>query len=190
MAKRVKAGGFSGEKLLAKQRTQKLLRTFRSLGVGSSMVEQLPFKQLVLGSNPSQPTMLRPAGLRMAGHRPAILWGISPFCLCSPIVICRFKLITALRLKPDFPPTYANMKRLVIVEDQTAIREMLAEILRLDPNYKLVGESGDGQSAQTLCLEVKPDLLVLDAKLPGLNGVDLLRRLSKQLKHVRVLVFS
>jgi hypothetical protein len=53
---------FSGEKLLAKQRTQKLLRTFRSLGVGSSMVEQLPFKQLVLGSNPSQPTMLRPWG--------------------------------------------------------------------------------------------------------------------------------
>jgi hypothetical protein len=53
---------FSGEKLLAKRRTQKLLRTFRSLGVGSSMVEQLPFKQLVLGSNPSQPTMLRPPG--------------------------------------------------------------------------------------------------------------------------------
>src|SRR5476651_35599 len=82
------------------------------------------------------------------------------------------------------------MKRLVLVEDQTAIREMLAEILRLDPNYKLVGESGDGQSAQTLCLEVKPDLLVLDAKLPGLNGVDLLRRLGKRLPDMRVLVFS
>ena len=72
------------------------------------------------------------------------------------------------------------MKRLVIIEDQTAIREMLVEILRTDPNYKLVGESGDGQSALALCLEVKPDLLVLDAKLPGLNGVDLLRRLSKR----------
>jgi DNA-binding NarL/FixJ family response regulator len=82
------------------------------------------------------------------------------------------------------------MKRLVIVEDQTAIREMLVEILHMDPNYKLVGESGDGQSAYTLCMEVKPDLLVLDAKLPGLNGVDLLRRISKQLKNVRVLIFS
>jgi DNA-binding NarL/FixJ family response regulator len=82
------------------------------------------------------------------------------------------------------------MKRLVIIEDQTAIREMLVEILRLDPNYKLVGESGEGQNALNLCMEVKPDLLVLDAKLPGLNGVDLLRRLSKQLKNVRVLVFS
>ncbi len=82
------------------------------------------------------------------------------------------------------------MKRLVIVEDQTAIREMLAEILRLDANYKLVGESGDGQSAQTLCLEIKPDLLVLDAKLPGLNGVDLLRRIGRKLPDMRVLVFS
>ena len=82
------------------------------------------------------------------------------------------------------------MKRLVIIEDQTAIREMLVEILRLDPNYQLVGESGDGQSAVSLCLEVKPDLLVLDAKLPGLNGVDILRRISKKLSEMRVLVFS
>jgi len=82
------------------------------------------------------------------------------------------------------------MKRLVIVEDQTAIREMLAEILRLDPNYELVGESGDGQDAQELCLRVRPEILVLDAKLPGLNGVDLLRRISKQLPKMRVLVFS
>ena len=74
------------------------------------------------------------------------------------------------------------MKRLVIVEDQTAIREMLVEILRTDPNYQLVGESGDGQAAYTLCLEKKPDVIVLDAKLPGLNGVDLLRRLTKQLR--------
>ena len=47
------------------------------------------------------------------------------------------------------------MKRLVIIEDQTAIREMLVEILRLDKNYELVGESGDGQGALTLCLDVK-----------------------------------
>jgi len=82
------------------------------------------------------------------------------------------------------------MKRLVIIEDQTAIREMLVEILRLDPKYQLVGESGDGQSAVNLCLEVKPDLLVLDAKLPGLNGVDILRRISKKLPGMRVMVFS
>lgn len=82
------------------------------------------------------------------------------------------------------------MHRLIIIEDQTAIREMLVEILRTEPDYVLVGESGDGQSALALCLQEKPDLLVLDAKLPGLNGVDLLRRVVRQLPKVRVLVFS
>ena len=82
------------------------------------------------------------------------------------------------------------MKRLVIIEDQTAIREMLAEILRMDTSIKIVGESGDGQSAYQLCMDTKPDVIVLDAKLPGLNGVDLLRRLNKVLTNLRVLVFS
>ncbi|QYM80596.1 response regulator transcription factor [Horticoccus luteus] len=82
------------------------------------------------------------------------------------------------------------MNRLFIVEDQTAIREMLVEILRSDPNYQLVGESGDGQQALSVIQEIKPDLLVLDAKLPGLNGVDLLRRIAKKLPDMRVLVFS
>ena len=82
------------------------------------------------------------------------------------------------------------MKRLVIIEDQTAIREMLVEILRLDANYQLVGEAGDGQSAIQLCLDTNPDVCVLDAKLPGLNGVDILRRISKKLPQMRVLVFS
>jgi DNA-binding NarL/FixJ family response regulator len=82
------------------------------------------------------------------------------------------------------------MKRLIIVEDQTAVREMLVEILRLDSNYSLVGESGDGQGAIALCLEIRPDVLVLDAKLPGLNGVDILRRIAKKLPEMRVLIFS
>lgn len=82
------------------------------------------------------------------------------------------------------------MKRLVIIEDQTAIREMLVEILRLDANYQLVGEAGEGQAAVRLCLETSPDVCVLDAKLPGLNGVDILRRVSKKLPGMRVLVFS
>ncbi len=82
------------------------------------------------------------------------------------------------------------MKRLVIIEDQTAIREMLVEILRLDTNYQLVGEAGNGQDGYQLCMDVKPDIVVLDAKLPGLNGVEVLRRLGKRLPNMRVLVFS
>jgi len=82
------------------------------------------------------------------------------------------------------------MHRLVIIEDQTAIREMLVEILASDKSYQLVGQCGDGQTGLQMCLDLKPDLLVLDAMLPGLNGVDLLRRVTKRLPGLRVLVFS
>jgi DNA-binding NarL/FixJ family response regulator len=86
--------------------------------------------------------------------------------------------------------TSSPVRRVVIVENQTAIREMLAEILRMDPAYKIVGESGDGQEACNLCLKLRPDVIVLDARLPGLSGVEMLRRITKQLKGTRVLVFS
>lgn len=82
------------------------------------------------------------------------------------------------------------MHRLVIIEDQTAVREMMAEVLALDRNYTLVGQCGEGQGGLRMCLELKPDLVVLDAKLPGLNGVELLRRLIRKLPALRVLVFS
>jgi len=80
--------------------------------------------------------------------------------------------------------------RLVFVEDHTAIREMLAEILRNEPAYRIIGECGDGLQACQLCLELKPDLVVLDARLPGLSGVEILRRIGKQLKNTRFMVFS
>jgi len=82
------------------------------------------------------------------------------------------------------------MKRVVIVEDQTAIREMLAEILRHDTEFEIVGEAGDGQTGLKVILEKQPDLIILDARLPELNGIELLRRVTRTLRRVRVLVFS
>ena len=82
------------------------------------------------------------------------------------------------------------MKRLVIIEDQTAVREMLVAILGSDSGFEIVGQAADGQTGVQLCLDASPDLCILDAKLPGLNGVDLLRRVRKKLPALRTLVFS
>lgn len=82
------------------------------------------------------------------------------------------------------------MKKVVIIEDQTAVREMIAQIVRSDPSFEVVAETGDGQSAYNLSLEIKPDFVILDIMLPGLNGAEVLRRFSKHLKNTRVLVFS
>ncbi len=82
------------------------------------------------------------------------------------------------------------MKRVVIVEDQTAVRQMLAHVLSLEAGYEVVGESGDGHDAVKLIRETMPDLVILDAKLPGLNGHEVLIALNDLLPELRVLVFS
>jgi DNA-binding NarL/FixJ family response regulator len=82
------------------------------------------------------------------------------------------------------------MKRVVLVEDQVAVRELLATVLRMDDQFEIVAECGNGQAACATCLELKPDLVILDVMLPGLNGVDVLKRISRHLKNTRVLVFS
>jgi len=82
------------------------------------------------------------------------------------------------------------MKRVIIIEDQVAVREMLAAVLRMDDQYEIVAECGDGHTAYDVCLELKPDLVILDVLLPGLNGVSVLKRITRYLKGTRVLIFS
>ena len=82
------------------------------------------------------------------------------------------------------------MTKVVIIEDQTAVREMIAQIVRSEPGFEVVAECGDGQSAMEVCLQHQPDFVILDVLLPGMHGAEVLRRLSKQLKKTRVLVFS
>lgn len=82
------------------------------------------------------------------------------------------------------------MKTVAIIEDQTAIREMLSQAI-LDPNqFKVIIESGDGLSGCEQTLELKPDFVILDVMLPELNGIELLQRFSKELPETRVLIFS
>ena len=82
--------------------------------------------------------------------------------------------------------------RVVIVDDHSVVRELFRyQLCRSEPSrYEIVGEGGTGQEAVDICLQTKPDLLVLDLMLPGLNGVEVLKRLQSKLPQLRVLFFS
>jgi DNA-binding NarL/FixJ family response regulator len=82
------------------------------------------------------------------------------------------------------------MKTVVVIEDQTAIREMLAEFIRMTPGYDILDMFGDGQVGLDRCLEIQPDIVVLDVGLPGLNGIEVLRQLTARIPSVKVLIFS
>ncbi len=82
------------------------------------------------------------------------------------------------------------MKTVAIIEDQTAIREMLSQAILNREAYEVVIESGDGLQGCEQCIEYKPDFVILDVMLPNLNGTEILRRFSKEIPETRVLVFS
>ena len=62
-------------------------------------------------------------------------------------------------------------RRVLIAEDEALIRMDLAEMLR-DEGYQVVGEAGDGQEAVELAEELRPDLVIMDVKMPRRDGID------------------
>jgi DNA-binding NarL/FixJ family response regulator len=90
---------------------------------------------------------------------------------------------------PQAPAPRAE-KTVVIIEDQRAVREMVAQVVVGAGSFRLVGQTGDGSSAWQLCLDQSPDLVILDIMLPGMNGGDVLRRFARERKDTRILVFS
>ncbi len=82
------------------------------------------------------------------------------------------------------------MKTVAIIEDQTAIREMMSQAILNKEEFEVVIESGDGQAGCDETLEKKPDFVILDVMLPNCNGTEILRKISKEIPQTRVLVFS
>jgi DNA-binding NarL/FixJ family response regulator len=81
------------------------------------------------------------------------------------------------------------MIRVVIVEDQTLVRQGLRSLLALAGDIEIVGEAADGEEAVRLIPELRPDVVLLDLRMPKLSGVEVLRQLdaSNQLPATLVL---
>ena len=63
------------------------------------------------------------------------------------------------------------MIRLLLADDEDLVREALATLLELEPDFQVVAQAGDGVRAVELAAEHLPDLVVLDLEMPGLDGV-------------------
>ena len=67
--------------------------------------------------------------------------------------------------------------RVLLVEDHRMVREALREVLTKVPDIEVVGEAGDAQSCLDQAKELLPDVIVLDIRLPDLNGIEVAARL-------------
>lgn len=72
---------------------------------------------------------------------------------------------------PAAQGTERRPRRVVVAEDEVLIRLDLVEMLR-EEGYEVVGEAGDGQRAVELAEELRPDLVIMDVKMPRRDGID------------------
>jgi len=72
-----------------------------------------------------------------------------------------------------------NKTRIIIADDESIIRMDLKEMLT-SLGYLVVGEVGDGQSAVNLARELKPDLVIMDIKMPGMDGITAAKILTEE----------
>jgi DNA-binding NarL/FixJ family response regulator len=80
--------------------------------------------------------------------------------------------------------------RAVVVDDHPLYRAGIVRTLRDTGRFVVVGEAGDGETALALILEHRPELAVVDVRIPRLDGLSLLARLRKEHVRVPVLILS
>ena len=83
-----------------------------------------------------------------------------------------------------------NKINILIVDDQTLIREGLAALLDLSPDLRVVGKAADGRQALAQVEALQPDVVLMDVRMPGMNGVAATRQIRARCPNVRVIVLT
>jgi NarL family two-component system response regulator YdfI len=84
----------------------------------------------------------------------------------------------------------AETIRVLIADDHLIIRQGLRLILETEPEFALVGEAADGLEALHLCAELKPDVVLMDLRMPGMDGLTAIERLKVELPHIAVVILT
>jgi DNA-binding NarL/FixJ family response regulator len=82
------------------------------------------------------------------------------------------------------------MTSVYIIEDEQLLRDFMKDMLAGRGDMKIVGDSANAETALVACRELKPDMIVTDVRLPGMDGVDLAVKLREMLPGLRVLLVS
>ena len=84
----------------------------------------------------------------------------------------------------------ANVKKVFLVEDHPVYAEGLVEILKSEPNLTVCGQAASAEEALRDIPRLKPDLALVDITLPGMSGLELIKRLRPKYPELKLLVIS
>ena len=80
--------------------------------------------------------------------------------------------------------------RVLLADDHTLVRNGIRALLERVPEIQIVAEADDGREAMRLIKEHQPDVALVDIVMPGLNGLEVAARVTKDFPHVRVIILS
>jgi DNA-binding NarL/FixJ family response regulator len=80
--------------------------------------------------------------------------------------------------------------RVLIADDQTLLRDSFRVLLDATPGFTVVGEAGTGRDTVRLTLDRRPDVVLMDVSMPGMNGIEATAEICRQTSDTRVLILT
>jgi two-component system NarL family response regulator len=91
--------------------------------------------------------------------------------------------------EPDRPPKN-NAIRVMLVDDHPAFRRGMSALIESEPDLQVVAEAGDGRDAVELFRQKKPDVVLMDLRLPGMGGVEATLAIRKEFPQARIIILT
>ena len=84
----------------------------------------------------------------------------------------------------------ANKTTIVLVDDHAVVRAGVRRLLEQEPLFEVIGEAESGEKAYQIFGELKPDVMVMDLSMPGMGGLESIRRILMRYEKAKILVLS
>src|SRR5215216_2940240 len=86
--------------------------------------------------------------------------------------------------------TRSQVARLLIADDHALVREGLRTMLSGEEGIEVIAEANDGQQALTLCRELEPDLVLMDVRIPVMDGLEATRKIKQEMPKTSVMMVT